>query len=118
MNLVRPQMPTAGPGGSTVAIIPGEGQGEEDAGTLRRHTVEPELPNAKYHMMGALVASEEDRLTKQAFGVDTPPCRQCGETKPDTMWHEFPDLGDINDPTHQLEGFYCEDCALEIAQDI
>ena len=116
MSIVKPQAP-AGVPGATMAIMPGTGEGEEPGG-IKRHTVEPELPNAKYHMQGALIASEEQRLTKQAFGVDTPPCTQCGETKPDTMWHEFPEFGDINDPTHQLEGFYCEDCALEIAQDI
>jgi hypothetical protein len=67
LNLVRPQEQAPGPGGSTVAIIPGEGQ--EEPGGERRHTIEPELPNAKYHMMGALIASEEERLAREA-GLD------------------------------------------------
>jgi len=90
---------------------------EEEPG-LKRHTIEPELPNAKYHMMSALVAAEEQRITKKAFGGLSPPCGECGEIKPDVMWHEFPEFGDVNDPAHQLEGYYCEDCALGIAQDI
>jgi hypothetical protein len=65
MNIVKPQAQAPGPGGSTVAIMPGEEEGEQPGG-LRRHTVEPELPNAKYHMMGALIASEEERLAREA----------------------------------------------------
>jgi ssDNA-binding Zn-finger/Zn-ribbon topoisomerase 1 len=121
MNLVRPQVQPTAPGGTTVAIMPSEedpGNGSGKQPLVKKHTVEPELPNAKYHMMGSLIASEQDRLAKQAFGVDTPPCRECGEIKPDTMWHVFDEFSDINDPTKSLEGFYCEDCALEIAQDI
>jgi len=116
MNLVRPQTPPPGPGGSTVAIVP-SGSGEEEPGEKRR-TVEPELMNSKYYMMGTLIASEADRLAKLAFGADTPPCRECGEVKPDVMWHVFDDFGDITDPSQSLEGFYCEDCALGLAQDI
>src|ERR1700675_5053575 len=66
MNLVRPQMAPASPGGSVVAIQPGQNEGEPDAPS--KHTVEPELANAKYHMMGSLAAAEEQRLYKLAFG--------------------------------------------------
>jgi hypothetical protein len=141
MNLIRPQAVPTGAGGSTVAIIPGEGQ--EDQGTLKRHTIEPELPNAKYHMMGALVTAEEHRLMADAglplgSGEIDPeaeanpemfteeersnwekhPCQQCGQTKPDVTWQEWDEFGDINDPTKPMTGWFCEDCALELAQDI
>lgn len=66
-NIVRPAAPGAAPG-ATMAIMPGQ----EEEGAIKRHTVEPELPNAKYHMQGAwdLVAAEESRLAKAA-GLNT-----------------------------------------------
>jgi hypothetical protein len=119
MNLVRPQMPAAGPGGSTVAIIPGEGQNQEEPGTLKRHTIEPELPNAKYHMMGALITAEEHRLMADAgLLVEQHPCNECGQVKPDVDFLEWDEFGDINDPTKPLQGYWCKDCALDLAQDI
>ena len=59
-NIVRPA-PVAGPGGTMVAISPG-GSGEE--GRPERKTIEPELPNAKYHMSAEeeLLHEEETRL--------------------------------------------------------
>jgi hypothetical protein len=60
MNIVRPPAVPGTPG-ATMAIMPGE----EEEGAIKRHTVEPELPNAKYHMQGALdelVASEVEKL--------------------------------------------------------
>ncbi len=63
-NIARPQLP-AGQPGSSVAIMPGQ---EQEEGGISRHTVEPELPNANYHMQGAqieLIAAEEERLAKE-----------------------------------------------------
>ncbi len=66
---IAPGAQPPAPGGSTVAILPG--QDEEETG---RHTVEPELQNPKYHMMSGfygtagaddLLASEEARLASQ-----------------------------------------------------
>jgi hypothetical protein len=52
---------------AAVAIMPGQGQqqGPEET-TIGRHTVEPELPNANYHMQSSLAAAEEERLLKEA----------------------------------------------------
>ena len=54
-NIVRPGPPVPGQQGPVVAIQPGEAGG----GGVR-HTVEPDLPNAKYHM--AALRAEEGRL--------------------------------------------------------
>lgn len=45
------------------------------------------------------------------------PCEGCGLNKPDVTFHEFPDLGNATGDG-DLTGYYCEDCALDIAQDI
>lgn len=68
MNLVRPQPAPMGPGGTEVAISPSGAPGDEPS--IGKHTVEPELPNSKYHMMGALILAEEQRLAKEAFDED------------------------------------------------
>jgi hypothetical protein len=116
MNLVRPQMPAA-PGGTEVAISQGQGGGGAEDTSIGKHTVEPELPNAKYHMMGSLIAAEEDRLMKEAKIGDLLQCQECGKIDPTVEWLEFPDLGNISG-TGPYEAPLCPDCASGVAQDI
>jgi ssDNA-binding Zn-finger/Zn-ribbon topoisomerase 1 len=146
MNLVRPQVQApAGPGGTTVAIMPSEedpGNGSGKQPLVKKHTVEPELPNAKYHMMGALVTAEEHRLMadaglsgeidpealanpemyteeeRKAWPPHMAKCEQCGLEKPDVQWRVSEDFSSASDPTQPAAGWLCEDCDLDLAQDI
>jgi hypothetical protein len=145
MNLVRPQVQPAAPGGTTVAIMPSEedpGNGSGKQPLVKKHTVEPELPNAKYHMMGALITAEEHRLMADAgFSGEIDPealanpemyteeerktwpphmakCEQCGLEKPDVQWRVSEDFSSASDPTQPAAGWLCEDCDLDLAQDI
>jgi hypothetical protein len=92
MNLVRPQMPAGAPAGTEVAITPSGGNQEET--NVGKHTVEPELPNSKYHMMGSLIAAEERRLMAAA-GLKQ--CKECGKIDPAVDEYE--------------DGNYCTECA-------
>jgi hypothetical protein len=115
LNINRPQMMAPTPG-ATMAIMPGQ---NEEEGGIKRHTVEPELPNAKYHMQGAqqeLVAAEEERLMKQAFGRILQ-CQECGKIDPSVEVVEIPDLGNIHG-TGPYRAPLCPDCADDVAQDI
>ena len=140
MNLVRPQVQAPGTPGATMAIMPGQ---DEEEGGIKRHTVEPELPNAKYHMQGSLVAAEERRLAAE-FGLEVDPeaeanpemytaeekwlwippqgavCRNCEQPKPDLKWNVFDEFSDLKPGREgkDLEGWFCKDCALDVAQDI
>lgn len=93
-NISRPQI-TAPTPGATMAIMPGQ---NEEEGGIKRHTVEPELPNAKYHMQGAqaeLIASEEERLMKDAGVLKQ--CKECGKIDPSVDEYE--------------DGAFCTECA-------
>jgi hypothetical protein len=117
---IQPGLQPQGNAPASVAIMPG---GDEE-GVRERKTVEPELPNAKYHMSGSfyataagaedLLAAEQSRL---GLGGDQATCEDCGKQGPDVNYHEFPDLGN-NQGTDILTGYFCNDCALDIAQDI
>jgi hypothetical protein len=109
----RPQV-TAPPGGTSVAIVPNEGEQAEEP-SIGRHTVEPELPNAKYHMMSRLAAAEETRLMKEAGELMQ--CSECGKIDPTVEIVEFPDLGNA-EGTGPLIVPVCPECELGIAQDI
>ena len=63
LNIARPPVQQQAPG-TMVGIMPG--QGEEEA--PEKKTIEPELPNAKYHMSAQdeLIMAEESRLMKAA----------------------------------------------------
>lgn len=135
-NVVQNQSLAQNPGvqapGTSVAIIPEEGQGQEDPGTLKRHTVEPELPNARYHMMGALITAEEQRLTEELGpeydqwseeALQQEPehpsmCEECGQERPDVEWFVSEDFASAEDPTQPYSGWLCKDCISDLAQDI
>jgi len=101
---------------TSVAIMPGGG---EEGGPRERKTIEPELPGAKYHMSGSFydTAGADDLLAEEQSRMGQATCENCGQAKPDVQFHEFPDLGNA-DGTDILTGHFCNDCALDIAQDI
>ena len=126
MNIVRPQTMQQAPG-TMVGIMPGGG---EEEGTMERKTIEPELPNAKYHM-GMLAGEEEDRLLREDPEyklwleelAKTPTegqplwCYECGKQDDTVEMVTFEELGNAAG-TGPLTLPLCKDCELEIAQDI
>jgi hypothetical protein len=148
MNMQNQEQAQQTQGGPVIAITPGQ---QEQEPKRERHTIEPELPNARYHMMGMLAAAEEDRMLREdpeysqwadmlsevdpealanpdmfteeerkAWPPHTAVCEECGLEKPDVQWEVIEELGagDPNDPMKPLQGWFCRDCSLDLAQDI
>jgi hypothetical protein len=94
-------------------------------------------------MQGSLIAAEERRIAAEMglevdeeseanpemFTMDEKwkwaprqgtVCRECQQPKPDLKWHVYDEFSDLSPERHgkDLEGWFCDDCALTIAQDI